>query len=127
MNLTNPIEKRQRRIKLEKRTRIAKKAIAVVTLMMCIMTMAAMTVFAAGTVSTTDFINKATTVLQAVISLIGAGLAVWGVVNLIEGYGGDNAAAKSQGMKQLMAGIGLIVLAVVMVPVLKTMMDNATK
>lgn len=127
MNLTNPIEKRQRRIKLEKRTRIAKKAIAVITIAMCIMAMAAMTVFAAGTVSTTDFINKATTVLQAVISLIGAGLAVWGVVNLIEGYGGDNAASKSQGMKQLMAGIGLIVLAVVMVPVLKTMMSNATR
>ena len=127
MNLTNPIEKRQRRIKLEKRTRIAKKAIAVVTLMMCIMTMAAMTVFAAGSVDTSTFIDKATTVLQAVISLIGAGLAVWGVVNLIESYGGDNAAAKSQGMKQLMAGIGLIVLAVVMVPVLKTMMSNATK
>ena len=33
----------------------------------------------------------------------GAGLAVWGVVNLLEGYGSDNAAAKSQGIKQLMA------------------------
>jgi hypothetical protein len=28
---------------------------------------------------------------------------VWGVVNLLEGYGSDNAAAKSQGIKQLMA------------------------
>ncbi len=34
---------------------------------------------------------------------LGAGLAVWGVVNLLEGYGSDNAGAKSQGMKQLMA------------------------
>ena len=31
------------------------------------------------------------------------GLAVWGVVNLLEGYGSDNAAAKSQGIKQFMA------------------------
>ncbi|SHH54574.1 Maff2 family protein [Butyrivibrio fibrisolvens DSM 3071] len=29
---------------------------------------------------------------------------VWGVVNLLEGYGNDNPGAKSQGMKQLMAG-----------------------
>lgn len=123
----NPIEKRQKRIMLDKRSRIVKKAIAIITIAMCIMAMAAMTVFAAGTVDTSSFIDKATTVLQAVISLIGAGLAIWGVVNLIEGYGGDNAAAKSQGMKQLMAGIGLIVLAVVMVPVLKTMMTSATK
>ena len=36
-------------------------------------------------------------------SWLGAGLAVWGVVNLLEGYGSDNAAAKSQGIKQLMA------------------------
>jgi len=28
---------------------------------------------------------------------------VWGVVNLLEGYGSDNAAAKSQGIKQFMA------------------------
>jgi len=32
-----------------------------------------------------------------------AGLAVWGVVNLMEGYGNDNPGAKSQGIKQLMA------------------------
>ena len=34
---------------------------------------------------------------------LGAGLGVWGVVNLLEGYGSDNAAAKSQGIKQFMA------------------------
>ncbi|MCL2357268.1 MAG: Maff2 family protein [Defluviitaleaceae bacterium] len=45
--------------------------------------------------------------------LIGGGLAVYGVVNLAEGYGNDNPGAKSQGMKQLMAGgaLGLIGLA----------------
>ena len=32
-----------------------------------------------------------------------AGLAVWGVINLLEGYGNDNPGAKSQGIKQLMA------------------------
>ena len=32
---------------------------------------------------------------------------------------------KSQGMKQLMAGLGLILLAVTLVPVLQTMMTGA--
>ncbi|WP_419523927.1 Maff2 family mobile element protein [Bacteroides nordii] len=39
--------------------------------------------------------NKTSTVLTAVISLIGAGLGVWGVVNLIEGYGNDNPGANA--------------------------------
>ncbi|MCR4567113.1 MAG: Maff2 family protein [Pseudobutyrivibrio sp.] len=32
----------------------------------------------------------------------GGGLAVWGGVNLLEGFGNDNPGAKSQGMKQFM-------------------------
>ena len=36
-------------------------------------------------------------------SAIGAGLAAWGVINLLEGYGNDNPGAKSQGIKQFMA------------------------
>jgi hypothetical protein len=49
------------------------------------------------------FINQAVTVLQTLVIALGAGLAVWGVINLMEGYGNDNPAAKSQGIKQLMA------------------------
>ena len=49
------------------------------------------------------FINQAVTVLQTLVIALGAGLAVWGVVNLMEGYGNDNPGAKSQGIKQLMA------------------------
>ena len=48
-----------------------------------------------------------------------------GVVNLLEGYGNDNPGAKSQGMKQLMAGLGLILLAIILVPVLEGMMTGA--
>ena len=51
-----------------------------------------------------EFINQAVTVLQTLVVALGAGLAVWGVVNLMEGYGNDNPGAKSQGIKQLMAG-----------------------
>ena len=49
------------------------------------------------------FINQAVTVLQTLVIALGAGLAVWGVINLMEGYGNDNPAAKSQGIKQFMA------------------------
>lgn len=114
--------------KLAKRCKIAKKINVAIIAALTIMAMAAMTVFAAGAtgkVDTTDFINKTVTVLQSVISLIGAGLAVCGVVNLIEGYGNDNPGAKSQGMKQLMAGLGLVLLGLVVVPVLGTMMKSA--
>ena len=53
-----------------------------------------------------EFFNQAITVLQTLVIALGAGLGVWGVINLLEGYGNDNPGAKSQGMKQLMAGAG---------------------
>ena len=64
------------------------------------------------------FITQAVTVLQTLVIALGAGLAVWGVVNLMEGYGNDNPGAKSQGMKQLMAGAGVAVIGIVLVPLL---------
>ena len=50
-----------------------------------------------------EFFNQAITVLQTLVIALGAGLGVWGVINLLEGYGNDNPGAKSQGIKQLMA------------------------
>ena len=38
-----------------------------------------------------------------------------------QGYGSDNAAAKSQGIKQLMAGGGIIVLGTTLIPMLSTL------
>ena len=37
--------------------------------------------------------------LQTLVIALGAGLAVWGVINLLEGYGNDNPGTKSHGMK----------------------------
>ena len=54
-----------------------------------------------------EFFNEAINVLQTLVIALGAGLGVWGVINLLEGYGNDNPGAKSQGMKQLMAGAGV--------------------
>ena len=48
------------------------------------------------------FFNSAVGVLQTLVVALGAGLGIWGVINLLEGYGQDNPASKSQGTKQLM-------------------------
>ena len=50
-----------------------------------------------------QFFTEAVNVLKTLVIALGAGLAVWGVVNILEGYGNDNPGAKSQGIKQLMA------------------------
>ena len=44
------------------------------------------------------FFNSAVGVLQTLVIALGAGLGIWGVINLLEGYGNDNPGAKSQGM-----------------------------
>ena len=65
-----------------------------------------------------QFFTEAINVLQTLVIALGAGLAVWGVVNLLEGYGNDNPGAKSQGIKQLMAGGGVVLLGTSLIPLL---------
>ncbi len=64
------------------------------------------------------FFNSAVTVLQTLVIALGAGLGIWGAINLLEGYGNDNPGAKSQGMKQLMAGGGVALIGTTLVPLL---------
>ena len=54
-----------------------------------------------------EFFASAITTLQTLV-----------VVNLLEGYGSDNPGSKSQGMKQLMAGGGIILLGTTLIPLL---------
>ena len=68
--------------------------------------------------NTMEFFNSAVDVLKTLVVALGAGLGVWGAVNLMEGYGGDNPSAKSQGMKQLMAGGGVALIGITLVPLL---------
>ena len=51
------------------------------------------------------FFNSVIGVLQTLVIALGAGLGIWGAINLMEGYGNDNPGAKSQGMKQLMPSL----------------------
>ena len=64
------------------------------------------------------FFQAAIDVLKTLVIALGAGLGVWGIVNLLEGYGNDNPGAKSQGMKQLMAGGGMALIGITLVPLL---------
>lgn len=64
------------------------------------------------------FFTTAITTLKTLVCAIGAGLAAWGVINLLEGYGNDNPGAKSQGVKQLVAGGGVALIGLTLVPLL---------
>lgn len=68
--------------------------------------------------NTMAFFNQAVVALQTLVIALGAGLGIWGVINLLEGYGNDNPGAKSQGMKQLMAGGGVALIGMTLVPLL---------
>ena len=64
------------------------------------------------------YFNSAIDLLQTLVIALGGGLAVWGAINLLEGYGNDSPGAKSQGIKQLMAGGGVALIGMVLVPML---------
>ena len=59
-----------------------------------------------------EFFNQAIDILKILVMALGAGLAVWGVINLLEGYGSDNPAAK------LMAGGGVVLIGLQLIPLL---------
>ena len=42
------------------------------------------------------FFNSAVGVLQTLVVALGAGLGIWGAINLLEGYGNDNRATRSR-------------------------------
>ncbi len=67
------------------------------------------------------FFTASISVLQTLVIALGAGLGVWGGVNLLEGYGSDNPGAKSQGIKQLMAGGGVALIGTTLVPLLSNL------
>ena len=72
------------------------------------------------------FFQSAVGVLQTLVVALGAGLGIWGAINLMEGYGNDNPGAKSQGMKQLMAGGGVALIGITLVPLLSGLCCSGT-
>ena len=70
------------------------------------------------------FFNSMVNVLQMLVIALGGGLCVWGGINLLEGYGQDNPASKSQGVKQLVAGGGVALIGLVLVPLLSGLLHT---
>lgn len=64
------------------------------------------------------FFNSAIDILGTLVVALGGGVCAWGGINLLEGYGNDNPGAKSQGVKQLMAGGGVALIGITLVPLL---------
>ena len=65
-----------------------------------------------------EFFNSAVTTLQTIVVGLGGALCVWGGINLLEGYGQDNPASKSQGVKQLVAGGGRVIGRLLLIPLI---------
>ncbi len=108
--------------KIADRANGVKKAIAKTVASASAASMLAVSAFAEeGGGAMPSFFSSALDVLKTVVILIGGGLAVWGVINLLEGYSNDNPGAKSQGMKQLMAGVGVALVGILLVPQLATL------
>lgn len=70
-----------------------------------------------------DFFTQGVDVLKTLVIAIGSGLGAWGVINLMEGYGNDNPGAKSQGIKQLMAGGGIVLIGLKLIPLLANLIQ----
>lgn len=70
-----------------------------------------------------DFFVEGVNVLKTLVMAVGAGLGAWGVINLMEGYGNDNPGAKSQGIKQLMAGGGIVLIGLKLIPLLANVLN----
>ena len=68
-----------------------------------------------------EFFTAAISILQTLVIALGGGLGVWGLINLLEGYGNDNPGAKSQGIKQLMAGGGVAAIGMTLIPLLSNL------
>lgn len=104
------------------RYRKAKKIVLTAITAICMMT--AMTTVAFAATGADAFISKAETVLKGVVIAIGGGIGIWGFINLLDAYSNDNPGAKSQGIKQLVGGVGICLCGVALVPVLFNMISG---
>ena len=71
-----------------------------------------------------QFFNTAIQVLRTLVIALGAGVCAWGGINLMEGYGSDNPGSKSQGIKQMISGGGIMVIGIMLIPLLSSLLTT---
>lgn len=71
-----------------------------------------------------DFWNAAVGLMKTLVMAYGAYLCVQGGIGLAEGFSQDNPAQKASGGKQLIAGGGVIIVALTLVPMLSGMLGT---
>lgn len=72
-----------------------------------------------------SFFSEAVSALKVVLILIGAGVGALGIFNLLEAYSDDNGPGKNKGIKQVMSGGGVILLATLLIPKLVDLMNTS--
>ena len=65
-----------------------------------------------------EFFNQAIDILKILVMALWRRSGGVGRHQPLEGYGSDNPAAKSQGIKQLMAGGGVVLIGLQLIPLL---------
>ena len=51
-----------------------------------------------------DKYEEACVILETLMQALGAGLAIWGTITMMEGYENNNPEKKEQGLQQVLAG-----------------------
>jgi hypothetical protein len=68
------------------------------------------------------FFTDGVETLKSVITLLGAALGIWGLIQLLEGYSSNNPENKSTGLKLFVAGLGIAAVGQALIPKLLEIM-----
>jgi len=88
-------------------------------------TLTVLTVQSYAVVGTDELFTGIETALQAILSIVGAGIAVFGAVHLIESQSSHDPTQRAAGIKELAAGLGVIIVGNIVVPVFIIMAQSA--
>ena len=109
------------------RARRGKKAMMWATTIMSMTAMTSINAFADEGTSAKSLITEACKILKIVVIAIGFGLAVFGVINLMEAHSSNDPTAKNSGIKQLVGGLGIILVGSALIPYMETYMTSNLK
>ena len=59
-----------------------------------------------------DSLEAALSFFSRIVILIGGAVAIWGFFNLLYAYASDSISSKAQGIKQLMVGVGIVLIGI---------------